>query len=703
MRRASLELTSFAYDLRGRLAAITQGTGVAARVTTLGYDLQDRLGSITDPLSRTVGFAYDLADRMTTQTLPDGRQIGVSYDANANVTAISPPGRPAHGFGYTPVNLEASYTPPPVGATSPTTTVAYNTDRQPTLVTRPDGQTLALGYGVGGRLSTLTVPTGIFRYGYSATTGQLTTLTAPDGGTLAYAYDGALVTSEAWGGPVGAVTGRVTRAYDSDFRVISESVNGGPPVTFGYDPDSLLTQAGTLSLSRDPQTGFLTGTTLGSLTDTPSYSTFGELSSYRAAFGPTELLSIQYTRDSLRRITQKTETVGGVTDTVTYSYDPAGRLVEVRQNGAVVASYGYDPNSNRTSRTTSSGTVTGTYDVQDRLTAYGNTTYTYTANGELASKTTPAGTTTYRYDVVGNLLGVALPDSTAIDYVIDGRNRRIGKKVNGTLVQAFLYRDQLKPVAELDGTGAVVARFVYGSSPLVPDYLIKGGVTYRIVSDHLGSPRLVVDTGTGAVVQRLDYDEFGNITLDTNPGFQPFGFAGGLYDTHTKLTRFGARDYDTETGRWTAKDPIRFEAENTNLYGYAFNDPVNLIDPSGLIESTLDAKIKDAVRRGAVEELKGLLELHPSISAAAASQLVSRCELNQLARKFTDNPAKIAQAIGRSVKQVKDAIHKVKGALGRGGPRKNPDVVVDQQTGNVYPKTPDGGVGELIGNIFDYL
>ena len=33
-----------------------------------------------------------------------------------------------------------------------------------------------------------------------------------------------------------------------------------------------------------------------------------------------------------------------------------------------------------------------------------------------------------------------------------------------------------------------------------------------------------------AVVQRVDYDEFGRVTSDTNPAFQPFGFAGGLYD-----------------------------------------------------------------------------------------------------------------------------------------------------------------------------
>ena len=149
-----------------------------------------------------------------------------------------------------------------------------------------------------------------------------------------------------------------------------------------------------------------------------------------------------------------------LTSTYTYAYDQAGRLTDVWKDGAPIGHYEYDLNSNRTLYTGQLGTFTGTYDAQDRLLSYGGSTYTYTANGELASKTSATGTTTYNYDVLGNLMSVTLPDGTLIEYVIDGRNRRIGKKVNGVLVQGFLYSDQLNPVAELDGSGNVVSRFI---------------------------------------------------------------------------------------------------------------------------------------------------------------------------------------------------------------------------------------------------
>jgi RHS repeat-associated protein len=284
-----------------------------------------------------------------------------------------------------------------------------------------------------------------------------------------------------------------------------------------------------------------------------------------------------YTRDAVGRITRLVETVDGVTATFVHAYDAAGRLESVTRDGGPPRAHGYDANGNRTSI----AGVGASYDAQDRLVSLGGATYGYSAHGTLASKTTGAVATTYRYDELGALLEVGLPGGRAVGYLVDGEGRRVGRTVDGVLVQGFLYQGA-RPVAELDAGGAIVSRFVYASPANVPDYLVRGGVPYRIVADHLGSPRLVVDATTGAVAQRLDYDELGRVTTDTNPGFQPFGFAGGLYDPDTGLTRFGARDYDAEAGRFTAKDPIGFAGGDPNLYGYAHGDPVNFSDPDGL-------------------------------------------------------------------------------------------------------------------------
>lgn len=576
---ANLDPSSLSYDARGRLMNVTRGAGGAARTTTLAYNAAGFLASITDPLSRATSLTYDLAGRVTQRTLPGGRVIGYGYDASGNLTSITPPGRPAHVFAFTPINQISGYTPPAVPGTGQTT-YAFNLDRQLTTITRPDAQTLTFGYDTGGRLATLTIPGGQYTYSYHPTTGNLTGLGAPSGINLVFSYDGALLTQTAW---TGAVTGSVSQIFDANFRLISQSVNGAQTVNLTYDNDDLLTGAGALTLARDAQNGLLTGTALGSITDAFTYNGFAEVTSRSAAFNASQLYAAQYTYDKLSRITQKVETVQGVTNTYDYGYDTAGRLANVTLNGAMTPlnTYSYDLNGNRTSANLNGVVSNGTYDNQDRLTQYGAASFVYTANGELQSKTVGMQMTQFNYDVVGNLKSVMLPAGTLIEYVIDGADRRIGKKVNGVLTQGFLYDGQLTPVAELDGANNVVSRFVYGTRANVPEYMTKGGATYRLMTDHLGSVRLVVNVATGAVAQRLDYDEFGNLLQDTNPGFQPFGFAGGLYDPQTKLTRFGARDYDAEIGRWATKDPLLFAGLDSNFYVYAHNDPVNLIDPNG--------------------------------------------------------------------------------------------------------------------------
>jgi RHS repeat-associated protein len=358
------------------------------------------------------------------------------------------------------------------------------------------------------------------------------------------------------------VAGTVGTDYDAFLRVSETTVNGTHGAVRLYDDDGLLETTGALTLTRHPAHGLVSATTLGTVTDSRTYTAFGEIETYTATADGTPALAITYgLRDALGRLEEQTETVlGGLPQTREYEYDTRGRLERVTTEGTAWVQYTYDENGNRLTRQTSGGGFEGgTYDDQDRLLTYAGATYTYSANGDLETKTVGGQTTTYGYDALGNLRHVTLPGGTALEYVIDPENRRVGKQVDDVLVQGFLYEDQLRIVAELDGAGAVVSRFVYGTRVNVPEYLVKGGSTYRIVTDHLGSPRLVVDASDGTVVQRMAYDEFGRVVrncpvlpAEDCERLHPFGFAGGLYDPDTELVRFGARDYDPQTGRWTA-------------------------------------------------------------------------------------------------------------------------------------------------------
>ena len=136
----------------------------------------------------------------------------------------------------------------------------------------------------------------------------------------------------------------------------------------------------------------------------------------------------------------------------------------------------------------------------------------------------------------------------------------------------------------------------------------KNGVTYRIIKDHLGSPRLVINTSSGTIEQRVDYNEWGRVLADTNAGFISFGLAGGLRDLDSGLVRFGARDYSPQTTRWISKDPIGFNGGDANLYRYAGNDPVNFIDTNGLQRQDEAFAVYDMLRSD-LRRLKDQIEM----------------------------------------------------------------------------------------------
>ncbi len=604
IKSAGLAPLQYRYDTRGRLTDIQQGL----RTTAISYDAAGWVSSIADAFNQVRTLTHDKAGRVTSLTLPDSRVVDFSYDANGNLTEVSPPGRPAHVLKANGFDLLDTYTPPLLsGVTTVATRYTYNKDRQITKILRPDGQAIVFNYQPGSStLASITTPEGKYMYGF--TNGLINSAVAPNGIRSNFTWSGELLNGENVQSKTGTSLGSVALTYDNDFRPINITINDASGVVantaaFAYDLDGLLVKAGSMSLTRAAETGFLTKTALGGVSETYGYdATYGELANHAASVSAFPVFSETLVRDDLGRIVSKIEKVQGVDNSYGYTYDSAGRLTDVKHNNAVYSHYDYDENSNRVGGIQGGASVSALYDDQDRLLSYGGKTYMHTANGELQSVTTTADgkTTAFSYDVAGNLKQVLLPDGGKVGYQVDGLNRRISRSVNGVVQKRYLYQSQLQIAAELSLAGKLVTRFIYGSKSHVPDYMVRSGLRYKYITDHLGSVRLVVNVTTGTVAQQLDYDEFGRVLKDTSPGFQPFAYAGGLYDPVTKLVRFGARDYDAETGRWTAKDPILFGGGDSNLYGYTINNPLNFVDSLGLapsydFQSAIDATLMGVV------------------------------------------------------------------------------------------------------------
>ena len=266
-----------------------------------------------------------------------------------------------------------------------------------------------------------------------------------------------------------------------------------------------------------------------------------------------------------------------------------GRLITVTKDSSLVEEYDYDINGTRIYEMNTLRGIASrnfTYSDEDHLLTAGTTSYQYDVDGFLITKTEGADVTGYDYSLRGELLSATLPDGRIIEYVHDPLGRRIAKIVDGITVEKYLWQGLTRLLAVYDGSNSLIMRFEYADGRM-PVAMTRGGATYYLTYDQVGSLRVVAD-GAGNVVKRIDYDSFGNIIGDTDPLFDmPFGFAGGLHDRDTGLVRFGYRDYDPDIGRWTAKDPILFAGGDTDLFGYCLNDPVNLIDPDGLMDETI--------------------------------------------------------------------------------------------------------------------
>lgn len=376
-------------------------------------------------------------------------------------------------------------------------------------------------------------------------------------------------------------------------------------INYVLDPYGRVIKAFDLTISRKPLTGEIKTIKQGSLEEVRTYSPWNLLTEQSVKFGNKEIYQAKYQYDALFRIKQLDETVGGMTDRISYTYTAKGELHQVVKNGLVYEEYSYDDLGNRLQ--TKSGATLYTYTNNDyhQTTAYSwrqsgiakHKKFKYNLAGQLQSHSNITNNSLtanrqFDYDVWGNLKEVSWAAQKRT-YYYDVFNRATVTYQNSVAKHKFVYGIANVPLAMLNENDRIVSTYLY-SDQHTPILMRKGSRDYYLITDIRGSLRMVAQLDNGEILQEITYDAFGQVLSDTHPGFTPFGFTAGLYDYRTGLVRLGFRDYYAEMGSWTTANPLGFLSGHFNDYIYALNDPINYKTTAG-IETRYIGKSTDGV------------------------------------------------------------------------------------------------------------
>src|SRR5262245_33959199 len=154
-------------------------------------------------------------------------------------------------------------------------------------------------------------------------------------------------------------------------------------------------------------------------------------------------------------------------------------------------------------------------------------------------------------------------------------------KVGAT--RSFVGNENWDVWADLDGSNNLDTRYLRGDAiDEVFSRTISGGTPYWYLTDRLGSIREILDN-SAVVKDALTYDGFGGISAETDSAFRGrYAWTGREIDAEINLQFNHARFYDWKLARWTSRDPLGFDAGDSNLYRYVRNTAQTHSDPSGL-------------------------------------------------------------------------------------------------------------------------
>jgi len=522
--------TYFTYNYKGQ---VTQITDALNHQTNMAYGSTgcsscggvDKLTSLTDAKSHTTAYAYDQRGKLLQETDPLSKVTAYTYNGKGNLITRTSPDNKTIAYSY---DLDNRLT----GKTYlDNTTTSFQYDDAGNM-TYAGNQNIAYNftYDANNRITQITDTNNlVLTYTYDAA-GNRASMVTPGNKTTTYSYDNNNQISQ-----IATDLGNFTFTYDAANRRITRTFPNGTTSTYAYDDDSRLTG--------------ITTTNAGTTIDSATYTLDGAGNRLSKTQNST---IVDYTYDNIYRLTSASPT-GTTQAPEAYTYDAVGNRL--------TSAYVLTPSVNET--------TLYSYDDENRLT------------GIEITKQDGSGmrrTYAFAYDPFGRRISKTI--------VQDGIGTDCTTPNTCPRTTTYLYDGQ-NIILEYNTSSEIVTRYTHGPSidePLAIEIPNATAFTpYYYHADGLGSITALTNAN-GSIVQRYEYDSFGNQTITTNGGIkQPFTFTAREYDTETGMYFYRARYYDPKVGRFVTRDPISFAGGDVNLYAYVGNNPVNLIDPDGQI------------------------------------------------------------------------------------------------------------------------
>jgi RHS repeat-associated protein len=514
------------YDARGRVIATSDpDTGYR----TVRYDAFGSVLQTTDGAGSKSSFANDVLGRMVGSETKDGFRC-YEYDTAP------------HGIG----RLAASV----ATGDDVRTELAYDTLGRPIEQTWTiGGERFSIGarYGTSGRIDALIYPS------VGGSRPEATFTYDPRGLSLATFFSGELtwqadvrdaslaVTQETIGN--GLTTIREFDPVTNRLKSLQTGVAGATGLhdkvqswTFGYSPD------GNVVTRTDAAAGYM---------ERFAYDGLDELTEWESA--PLD----PGAKPEAKSIS------------VRFAYDDLGNLL-TRSQGAAVESFGIGEGGRGPHTLTSVSSMPGSF--------------AYDGNGnQTASPTRPSVTYT-----AFNLPRELSTAAHTLHFTYDAANRRVRKQDDSGAITTTVGPYERR----VDASGTTHVFHVPGGAVAV--WREHEGIvekTKRFLHSDGQSVQLITD-GYGNVIERRRYEPFGRRVSVDDPTSPPpasdpntrAGYTGQPADDEVDLVDMRGRVYDPRTARFLTPDPYVTApgfAPSWNHYGYVWNNPVNLVDPTG--------------------------------------------------------------------------------------------------------------------------